>query len=315
MTMKIYITGVDGLLGTALAALHESLGHRVYGCDNAGWPILHGTNLDIRDEQALRAHMHRVEPDRVYHCAAMLGVQNTEANPDLCTEFNVRGTKNVVDAVNSLDGCELVFTSSSEVYGKGEEGVPFSENSPLNGDNVYAVSKIEGERLVNRLASYDRNKVVTCRMFNCYGPWQVAQFVIPRFVKQSIKKEPLRIYGSPLHSRSYLFSLDAAYYLKEVADKADSGSIVNIAHDTPRSLGEVAELVADACPVGRPDIIVESGAYPDREASRDIPYRSADLTLLHSIASHRDTVGLEAGIQSMFMSYQTLRSDWGYERQ
>lgn len=307
--MRVYVTGIEGMLGSAIAYVHERRGDEVFGCDVWKMKSRH-PKIDIRRYPQLADHIEVIKPDRVYHCAAMLGVQNTEQHPDLCRQINEDGTANVARACRAAKVKELIFLSSSEVYGNGYDFKPFSEDSGLLGDNVYAESKKRGELIV--LGHAHHMKVVITRMFNCFGLFQVKQFFIPKAIDMILHRRKVPIYGSFDNKRSYLLSHDAAQHVVDVADKAATREIVNVAHPTAYTLGEVYDLLSAACG-GGVGASLRTGEYDDRPVTRDVPNRLAVIHKLQAYSNHTP-VPLPEAIKFVVSRADTLRDDWDYER-
>lgn len=307
--MRVYITGIEGMLGSAIAYQHMRAGDEVFGCDiwkaDSKYP-----KIDIRKYPQLFDDIDTVKPDRVYHCAAMLGVQNTEQNPEVCKQINEDGTANVAEASRRAKVKELVFLSSSEVYGHGYDFKPFSEDSGLLGDNVYAESKKKGELIVRGHA--DKMKVVVTRMFNCFGLFQVKQFFIPKAIGLCLSKRRVPIFGSLDNRRSYLLSYDAAQHVIDVANRAGNKEVVNVAHPTSYTLGETYDIVANACG-GGVGVTLRTKEYDDRDVKRDVPNRLAVIHKLQAFSSHVPTA-LPDAIKFVVSRADTLRNDWDYER-
>lgn len=306
--MRVYITGIQGMLGSAIAYIHHNTYRdTVAGCDISTADSLF-SHIDITDKNELARDIERFRPDRIYHCAAMLGVQNTEEHPMQCTYFNEDGTRNVAEIARVI-GAELVFLSSSEVYGNGVPGEAFHEGSPLLGDNVYAQSKLAGEMEVLRDGT---PKSVVCRMFNCYGPNQVKQFFIPKALHRALNDMPIPIYGDPKNVRSYLFSYDAAQFIIDVANNAETGTICNVASDEQHTLQSVADTILQI--TGSQSVIdYQREVYEDRQVSRDVPNRTADTGLLKQYSLHVPSP-LNAGIRFVQGQFDTLKDDWNYTR-
>ena len=310
--MRIYITGIDGMLGQAIAYLHRKQGDEVYGCDVwvRSLDDYRITALDIRDYASLSIDVLRVRPDRLYHCAAMLGVQNTENYPEVCRQINEQGTLNVFEAAQAANVAEFIFLSSSEVYGNPIEAGPLHEGSPLFGDNVYAIGKAISERKL--LYSGSGIAVKICRMFNCYGMGQVRQFLIPKVVERMLSGMPVSLYGSPSNRRSYLLSHDAAKHIIDVADSAPKGCVVNIAHPDTYTLEEVF-CTLKALTKSKSTYSVATERYEDRAVRRDVPNRIADITLLKQYSDH---IPADFDVAAAFF-VQTFAStfpDWNYSR-
>ncbi|MFQ5923245.1 MAG: NAD-dependent epimerase/dehydratase family protein [Anaerolineales bacterium] len=199
----------------------------------------------VLDSSSLREAMDAY--DVVIHLAAMLGVRRTELNKLRCLEINVEGTKRVLDVSIQHRVRKLVFASSSEVYGEPLSN-PVDEDAPTQGKTIYAVSKLAGEELCKAYAqSFPWFSYVILRYFNTYGPFQTAQFVVPKFVANILANKPPVIYGDGAQKRSYCYVSDTARATVEAAfsDRAN-GSIFNIgSSDTTVNLWELAGLVID----------------------------------------------------------------------
>ena len=128
------------------------------------------------------------ESDIVVHLAASLGVRNTEENNYRCYQINVRGTENILDICLQKKIKKFIYASSSEVYGEPITN-PINENFNTYPKSIYAQTKLMGEGLVKSYNQMDKNlKYIIFRFFNTYGKNQVAQFVLPRFIKAAKKK-------------------------------------------------------------------------------------------------------------------------------
>jgi len=265
---------------------------------------------DIRNGATLNRAMLEFEPDRVYHCAAMLGVKNTEDNPDLCREINEFGTQMVYTAARLAGAKSFIFTSSSEVYGDPGDDTPMAETYPLKGSNVYARGKARSEHYL--LSKDSGMKIVIARMFNCYGLGQVKQFFVPKIVHQLANGETPHLFGSPDNKRCYLYAQDAAMYLNHIAHRAYNGEIINVSSNEVLRLKDVVMKTAAAFshPVV-PHYAVLPNNYDDREVYRDIPNRIADTTRLRQISTFEPTL-FSKGIERVVQHRAGLREGWVY---
>lgn len=305
--MRVFITGIEGCIGTALAALHRKMGDVVDGCDVKANTLHH--RIDIRKIDALREAMsyHGNSYDIVYHTAAMLGVQNTEMHPEICENINVDGTQNVVSVCEELGVPNLVFLSSSEIYGEGEPDEIFTELTQPKGTNVYALSKLAGESIVMR-SSIPGRKV--CRMFNCYGPWQVKQFLVPKLIDRAYRDEVMPIYANGDTVRTYLFSHDAAIFIRAVALSGEPGQVYNVGADERLSLRDVVKTFKIVS--GRPtDHIFVDKDYEDRTVARDIVHRLGDFSKLKMVTEHV-AHPFSVGLLGTIRLQNTLRDGWDY---
>jgi dTDP-4-dehydrorhamnose reductase len=151
--MKILITGINGMLGTALNGVLRDK-HDVYGIDivnPAGGDK--SFNVDLTDFELTNKTITKINPDIVIHTVALTDVDKCETNPDLAYRLNAIATRNVAVCCQRFDAA-LLYISTDYVFSgqpsKGsEEGyTEFDCISPLS---IYANSKYEGERYVQNL--------------------------------------------------------------------------------------------------------------------------------------------------------------------
>ncbi|SDX83217.1 dTDP-4-dehydrorhamnose reductase [Amycolatopsis xylanica] len=145
--MRIFLTGADGMLGTALTSALAA------APATAGWPVrgVSKADFDIADAEAVRREITAFEPDLVVHSAAHAIVDDCELDPGMAVRVNITGTANVARACK-LVGARLVYISSDYVFdgsevpagGYREAEVP----SPLS---VYGLTKLAGERITGEV--------------------------------------------------------------------------------------------------------------------------------------------------------------------
>ena len=160
--MRLYITGIAGLLGNNIVK------RLVNRCEITGVDIL---DLDIPnityekfslyEKERLRLHIAQVKPDAVIHTAAAVNVDECEENPHWAYKLNKETTGDIAEICNEL-GIKLVYISSDAVF-DGESEELYQETDLVNPLNVYAKTKLDGERLV---LNYSRNLVFRT---NIYG--------------------------------------------------------------------------------------------------------------------------------------------------
>jgi dTDP-glucose 4,6-dehydratase len=165
---------------------------------------------------------------------------------------NVEGTQILLDAIRRTPVERFVLVSSSEVYGTAES-VPMDEEHALNPRSPYAATKAGADRLAYSYFVTYGLPIVIVRPFNNYGPRQHPEKVVPRFITQALRDEPLTIHGDGHASRDWLYVDDDAAAIRAVIEapiENVAGEVVNIATGTDISVAEVAGLVLDA--LGKP---------------------------------------------------------------
>jgi UDP-glucose 4-epimerase len=199
--MRILITGGAGFIGSHLAeTLAREPQHELLVLDNlrrgrrqnlatceARLRFLEG---DIRDNDCLREAMQGVSV--VFHLAAQANVLGAEADPSYSFSTNVEGSVNVLTAARKVGVRRVVFASSREVYGEAAS-LPVPESAPLLPKNAYGASKAAAEHYC-RVFANEGLEVSVLRFANVYGP-RDRDRVIPIFLDQALRDEPLALYG------------------------------------------------------------------------------------------------------------------------
>ncbi len=161
--MKILITGSGGQLGSELC--------RQLGSDGVGVDL---PQLDLTDRAAVCDLVRAIRPDAVINTAAFTQVDAAEEQADLCRAVNVEGVSNLVAACREL-GCTLVQISTDYVFDGANRDTPYREDDRPNPQGVYAVSKLDGERLVQ---TCPKSLIVrTCGLYGRPGPNSAGSFV------------------------------------------------------------------------------------------------------------------------------------------
>ncbi len=178
MSGATLITGGAGSVGRQLVEMFAAAGRPVRVFD---LPMMDFTGLedrdgieiargDITDADGVRAAVSGV--DAVLHLAAILP-PNSERDRGLTFRVNVAGTQNIIDAMEATNpGARLVFTSSISTYGDtSAEDPPVRTSHAQSAIDIYADSKIEGERLI-RASSLDNATVL-----------RIAAIAVPAFLE------------------------------------------------------------------------------------------------------------------------------------
>ena len=258
--MRYLITGGAGFIGSHLCELLLGQGHRVVAIDNMATgrleniahlrPLPHFQLVRETIQNAQVLDRLTSECDAVVHLAAAVGVQLIVDDPVHTIETNINGTEAVLAAALRY-GCKVLIASTSEVYGKGVR-VPFREDDdrvmgPTTRSRwAYATSKAVDEFLG---LAYHRQfglPVVIARLFNTVGPRQTGRYgmVVPRFVRQALRGEPLTVYGDGAQSRCFSDVLDVTRAVAQLAENPHAvGDVFNVGATDEITIRALAERV------------------------------------------------------------------------
>jgi UDP-glucose 4-epimerase len=155
---------------------------------------------DILDTRSLKKAMKDV--DIVYHLAARVTTPYANLDPHVYEQVNHWGTAEVVSAVEESDVKQLIYLSSTSVYGASNKQA--NEDTPTNPKTFYGTSKLRAEQHVNRLI--EKNRAVIIRAGNVYGFSHSMRFdaVINRFAFEANYLNRISIQGSGKQSRAFV---------------------------------------------------------------------------------------------------------------
>lgn len=180
---------------------------------------------DICDEKLVNELMQRV--DAVIHFAAESHVDNSIHDPFVFTRTNVIGTHILLDAARRHNIKKFLHISTDEVYGSIDIG-SFTEESRLEPNSPYSVSKTAAELLAKVYHTTYKLPVIITRSSNNFGPNQYPEKLIPLFVTNLIEGKKVPVYGDGMNIRDWIYVLDNCEALDFVFQKGDFGEVYNI---------------------------------------------------------------------------------------
>lgn len=190
--------------------------------------------------------------DACMHLASAVGVQLVVQRPLDTLISNVRGADTVISAA-ARHKRWLLFTSTSEVYGKNSTG-PLKEDSdrilgsPMKARWGYAIAKSFAEALVHGYVREQGARMVVVRLFNTVGPRQSGAYgmVLPRFVRQALDGEPLTVFGNGTQSRCFVHVLDTVHALVLLSESEEAvGNAYNVGSTFEVPIIELARRVRE----------------------------------------------------------------------
>jgi UDP-glucose 4-epimerase len=237
------------------------------------------------------------ECDAVLHLAAAVGVQRTLRAPLAMLDSNVLATRTVLAAA-AEQGKKVLLVSSSEVYGRGAR-VPFAEDDELvlgptgRPRGAYGCAKALGEWWAAAHAAESGLPVVIARLFNTVGPRQSGRhgMVLPRFVRQALRGEPITVYGDGRQTRCFAHVRDVVdALLRLLAEPRAVGAVCNVGSDHEVSIRELAEAVRAAAGSAAPIVHVPyARVHPSLD---DVPRRVPSLARLMSLTGSKPATPL-----------------------
>ncbi|MEZ0216729.1 MAG: NAD-dependent epimerase/dehydratase family protein [Rariglobus sp.] len=246
---------------------------------------------DLRDRTAVRTALRAFAPDAIIHLAARAGVRPSIENPQLYIDVNLTGTLNLLDEAVALDVKQIVFSSSSSVYGNNPK-VPFAEHDPLESIiSPYAVTKLAGENLCRIYSQLHGLSLTALRFFTVYGPRQRPDLAISKFVRNVSAGLPIELYGDGSSSRDYTYVGDIVAGVLAALDRLQPGfRIYNLGGEHPVTLADLV-IAVERVVCKRADIR-RLPAQPG-----DVERTWADTSLARADLGYAPKVSLEEGIR------------------
>lgn len=313
--MHYLITGGAGFIGSHLAESLLERGDSVTVLDDLstgsirniehlkGHPDFH-YEIDSVENKPLLAEL--VDgADQVFHLAAAVGVRLVVESPVRTIETNVRCTE-IVLAAACKKRKKVFIASTSEVYGKSRD-IPFREDGDLvigattRGRWSYACSKALDEFLAIAYWRERHCPTVIARFFNTVGPRQTGRYgmVVPRFVSQALRNDPITVYGDGQQSRCFGHVKDTVNAAIALMDSdATVGEVYNIGNDEEITILELAERIRELSGSESPIEFV-----PYREAFgenfEDMPRRVPSLEKIRRAVGHDPRYGLDDVLEAV----------------
>jgi UDP-glucose 4-epimerase len=186
---------------------------------------------DIRKKSDLKKAITQ-DTSMIVHLAAMPGVKLCNDQPKDAIDTNIYGTHLLLREAVNHNVKRFVFTSSAAVYGTPEEH-HISETHPVKPINLYGVTKVSGEKLVNGCHIACGLNTTTLRLSNLYGLSAYTKWttVIPKFVWQAVHNKPLTIRADGKQERNFVHVqdvIDAIILCLKAPQKAVAGGTFNV---------------------------------------------------------------------------------------
>ncbi len=301
-TSRIFVAGHRGLVGSAVVRNLQARGYENILCRSR-------TELDLRDQAAVRSFFEHERPEYVFLAAAKVG--GILANATYPAQFvydNLAIELNVIDSAYRFGAKKLEFLASSCVYPK-FAAQPIQEESLLTGElestnRAYAIAKIAGITMCQSYRKEYGFAAISLMPTNLYGPGDnfdlTSSHVLPALIRKfhdaKVAGAPkVVVWGSGSPKREFLHVDDLADAAVHLMLNYDDSEIINVGAGEDLSIRELAELVKTITGYGGQ--IVFDSTKPD-----GTPRKLLDVSNLKALG-WRPRIALSEGIAQTYRWY------------
>ena len=278
--MKILVTGAAGFIGSFTTAALLRLGHEVIGIDNLNnyydiqlkrdrlkWILGKGfafIECDLKNGKKINDIFKAEKFDVVINLAAQAGVRYSIENPRAYVDSNLVGFVNILEACREFDVGNLIYASSSSVYGM-NSNQPFSVSDAVDHPvSLYAATKKSNELMAHTYSHLYKIPTTGLRFFTVYGPWGRPDMAYFSFTRDILAKKKIKVFNNGEMSRDFTYIDDIVEAVVRLTVKPatamegwnpmtpdSSGSsapyrIYNVGNNNPVSLGDFIETIEKA---------------------------------------------------------------------
>jgi len=236
--------------------------------------------------------------DQVIHLAAWAAVQPSIERPHIYTAVNVDGTVNIFEAARKNSVKNIVFASSSSVYGGRTDG-PFTEQDDVSKPiSPYAATKVAGELLAATWNHLYEMPISAMRFFTVYGPWGRPEMALFKFTQAIDRGQPIEMRGKKT-VRDFTFIADIAQGIIGALDNPNGYRIYNLGYGDPVPLPRFITAIESA--LGKQATINEVPL-----PAGDVPMTHADITAAKNDFGYSPQTTVEDGVEKFVEWYR----DW-----
>jgi UDP-glucuronate 4-epimerase len=327
--MRVLVTGVAGFIGYSLAMQLLARGDSVIGIDcvndyydvtlkearlarlaDAGGDRFTFVRQDFADYPGLTAALKGLEFDRIVHLGAQAGVRYSIENPHAYLSANLAGHLNLLEVARHRGVENMVYASSSSVYG-GNTKMPFAVEDRVDQPiSLYAATKKADELMSETYAHLYRVPLTGLRFFTVYGPWGRPDMMMWIFTRKIIAGEPIPVFnnGDMYRDFTYIDDIIAGVMASLDNPAPDDGSVkaggstkphrlYNIGNHRSEHLMKVVEILEAEC--GRKAEIDFQPIQPG-----DVRQSFADIEAISTDLGYRPTTSIDVGVPNFVRWYK-----------
>ena len=299
---NIFITGGAGFVGSAWVSQLVNLDFKVTVFDNFSFgnkeflPDVENLNViagDIRSFDQLGSAIKKSKPQIVAHLAAIHFIPHCNKYPIETCEINISGTRNLLDILRNYQPEKLLYISTVAVYPILSE--PHKESDRVAPVDIYGISKLAGEDMVQLFFSDTKIPSVIVRLSNAYGPNETNPHLIPAILEQLQEGERILKLGNLEPRRDFVHTTDIGRGLTRLINKYESGcDVFNLASGRNYSVREIVSYFSE---VLAETLQIEQESARKRKVER--PYLLVDIEKIKSFLDWKAEIDIKTGLRNL----------------
>ena len=302
---RVLIFGAGGFVGSYLCKEFLNNGYKVSGTDKGEGSALPSEvdfyRTDLMQANEVEKLIGQIQPDIIVNLAAISSVGASWNMPQTTMAINVIGALNIMEAARKSEKKpRILFVGSSEEYVISEN--PLDENTQLNANNPYGISKVTQEQFAKLYREQYGLKIYCVRPFNHTGIGQRDTFVLPSFCKQvaeidkSGKDGKIQV-GNLKVKRDFSHVKDVVRAYRMIVESDNCNQIYNVGSGNAYSLEDMLTYI-----IGLSNQHIEIEVDQNRIRPTDQPVICCDRSL----------IGKELGWEPQYNVYDALKEMYEY---
>lgn len=291
MSSKVtLITGVNGLIGHAVASRLCAAGESIVGMDRVipvdpalDCPVV---KAELSDAHRLRAAMDEYGVTHILHAGGISGPMLSRDDPAGLFAINVTGTQHVLEAARVAGAKRLVFLSSFVAYGEQQDDETVSEDRALTATDPYACSKIASEAIVRAYRAHHGLEGISLRLGSVYGPRRTTTCFIRLMLENALAGKETRLDFGSGWRRPYVHNDDVVEAICQALDapfESMREHAYNVSGPQWLTLDEVGEVVAEVARGARVSLAPGRNPLDCRVGRLDLTAIERDLGFLPAV--------------------------------
>lgn len=211
---KIVVTGGSGFIGSHVVDILKEAGHEIVVIDYHCRPHRNDVAYEDCDLLDFASVLEATKgAEHIFHIAAVSNVNYAHKYPVYCTDLNVKGTVNILEAARLHKTRRVYFASTVWVYNGSKEKEPITEDTPFylpSAGHIYTSTKIAAEMLFHNYWQLYQVPFTILRYGIPYGPRMREELLIPIFLRKAFRGEALTISGEGNQYRNFIYVTDLA---------------------------------------------------------------------------------------------------------